>query len=397
MTQTATKIRCELDGEFVHHVPSHLAARYGMTPEAYLQSHPGAPLYSDTILRIHQEKTKGIRREAAPHPEDLKVRVGNYTLPVCWDVPPEACLPLPDHYRLPSHGALGDDIQRVLRYWTKGRSTWIWGPPGSGKDAFPSALSAWTRTPAQIFPINPDINLMAWFYDKAFNTEGTCWEFGELFQALVHGYRSPISGRQIPMTIVLSDFDRANRQQAEAVRLIADSIQGRVKGPRGETYPLLAGTRIIFTANTMGGGDATGRCVSANVLDASLVNRIERKVQFHQLDWRDELPVLKNKFPIFTEKCSSHFSEIENAVTVLRKAVSDGNLYAEFSHRDLCTWIGDCEDILHTETNPTRLLQRAFASYADGLPDIETRNQALSLVQPHVKGGMFETGTSSRK
>lgn len=395
MSNTA-KIKCEEDGVEVHYLPGYIAEKFGMTVEEYRRKHPNAPLESQALKDKFAAAVKNVTRKAPPPPDQLFITAAGHRMPVNWDVPEEACLPLPPCYRVPEKGDLGKDVKRAARYFLAGRSFWAWGPPGSGKDAFPSALCAMTRTPSAIFPVNPDVDIMAWFFDKSFNADGTEWIFGELFKALVHGYTSPISGRVVPMTIVLSDFDRAGRSQAEAIRLVADSIQGRVKGPRGETYPVLPGTRIIITANTMGGGDATGKCISANVLDTSILDRIERKVKFHTMDWKDEEPIIREKFPLFAERCGHLFKKVGDATQVLRKAVADEDLYGEFSHRGLCTWIGDCEDILKFETRaPKDLLKQGFMSFADGLPDAENQMLALTLVDPYLKGGALDQGDTS--
>jgi hypothetical protein len=397
MTQkSAARVTCELDGAEVHYLPSYLAEKHGMTIEEYLEKHPGVPIESEALKDAYAASIKNVSREAPAPREQLTITIAGFQMPVNWDVPEEACLPLPPHYRVPEHGELATDIKRAARYFLAGRSFWEWGPPGSGKDAWPSALCAYTRSPSLIFPVNPDVDIMAWFFDKTFEHGKTEWVFGELFKALVYGYESPISGRRIPYTIVLSDFDRAGRSQAEAIRLVADSIQGRVKGPRGETFPVLPGTRLIMTANTMGGGDATGKCISANVLDSSIINRIERKVKFHQMDWRDEEPIIRAKYPLFTERCSHLLKGVGDAVLALRTAVENQNLYAEFSHRDLCTWIGDCEDMLRLlKDPPADLLKQGFDSYSDGLPDDDTRTQAQSLVDPYLKGGALPRGDTS--
>jgi MoxR-like ATPase len=372
-----------------------------MTVQEYLEKYPDAPLVSETVEERYAASIKNMRRQPPPAPENLTVKVGGISLPVNPDVPEDACLPLPPHYRFPENGQLGEDVQRAIRYFLAGRSHWIWGPTGCGKDACPSALCAITRTPSALFPVNPDIDIMAWFYDKSFDEKGTRYEFGELFNALVHGYTSPTTGRRVPMTIVLSDFDRAGRAQAEALRLVGDSIQGRVKGPRGETYPVLPGTRIIITANTMGAGDASGKSVSANVLDTSILNRVERKVRFHLIDWRDEEPIVRAKFPMFAERYGHVLDKIGHATAALRSAVENQDLYGEFSHRDLCTWIGDCEDIIrHHEQHgegalPRNILKMGFDSYADGLPDLENRTLAETLVDPYLQGGVLPRGVTA--
>ena len=402
MTQAAlTTVTCRLDGEEVHYLPTYLAERHNMTVTEYHAKFPKAPLESQEVADRYAASIKNIRREAPPSPDQLTVDVGGFKLPVNPDVPAEACLPLPAHYRLPTHGPLAEDIVRAIRYFAAGRSHWIWGPTGCGKDAAPSAFCAWTRTPSALFPINPDTDIMTWFFEKVIENDGTKWVFGELFNALVHGYTSPVSGRQVPMVVVLSDFDRAGRSQAEALRLVGDTIQGRVKGPRGETYPVLPGTRIIITANTMGGGDASGKAVSANVIDTSILNRIERKLRFHLLDWRDEEPVIRAKHPRFSERYGHVLDKVGSATAALRSAVEDEDLYGEFSHRDLCGWIGDCEDIImfHEKFGsgalPRNIMSLGFQSYSDGLSDAENKALAESLVDPHLKGGALPRGKTT--
>jgi len=402
MTKTATaKVKCELDGVEVHYLSTYLAEKHGMTVEEYLKKFPNASIESTEVNDRYEASIKNIRRVAPPPPEQLTLEIGGLKFPVNPDVPAEACLPLPAHYRFPTHGPLAEDAKRALRYFLARRSHWIWGPTGCGKDALPSALCAWTRTPSALFPINPDVDIMAWFYDRGINKDGTFYVYGELFNALVNGYTSPISGRQVPMAVVLSDFDRAGRAQAEALRLVGDTIQGRVKGPRGETYPVLPGTRLIITANTMGGGDASGKSVSANVLDTSILNRIERKLRFHLIDWRDEEPVIRAKFPLFAERYGHVLDKIGNATSALRSAVEDEDLYGEFSHRDLCGWIGDCEDIIAFHDRfeagalPRNILSLAFQSYSDGLADAENKALAESLVDPYIKGGALPRGKTT--
>lgn len=392
---TALKIKCEIDGTEHHALPNYLAEKHGMTVQEYRTQFPRAPLFSDAVEADYAAKAKKTKRAHPPTPETLKVNLGGIEFPVNCNVPEDACLPLPPHYRLPSHGALAKDVGRVLRYYAAGRSTWIWGPPGTGKDALPHALCAMTRTPSEIFQISQEVDIMAWFFEKDFDAQGTRWSEGALLKMLRDGYTCS-NGDVVPYTIVLSDFDRAGRSQAEAIRLVTDSIQGRIKGPNGQTYFVRPGTRIIITANTMGAGDASGRCISANVIDSSIINRIQRKVRFHAMDWRDEEPIIRAKYPYFAEKAGHLFKNVGAATAALRKAIEDGDLYGEFSHRDLETWIGDCEDILRISNKvPKNLLKQGFLSYADGLPDDDNQLAAMTLVDPHLKGGALDRGNTS--
>jgi len=391
----ATKIKCEIDGTEHYYLPDYLAEKHGMTVVEYESQYPGKPLISDAVNEAFDNANGRTRRAHPPKPTELSVAFGGLDFPVHTNVPTSACLPLPPHYRLPAHGQLAKDVTRTLRYYAAGRTTWIWGPPGTGKDALPHAICALTRTPSEIFQISQEVDIMVWFFEKDFDAEGTRWTEGILLRMLRDGYTCS-DGTVIPYTIVLSDFDRAGRSQAEAIRLVTDSIQGRIKGPNGQTYLVMPGTRIFITANTMGAGDASGRCVSANVIDSSIINRIERKVLFHGMDWRDEEPIVRAKFPLFAEVAGHLLTHVGNACSALRKAIEDGDLYGEFSHRDVCTWIGDCEDILRiTKKAPKDLLKQGFLSYADGLPDEDNKLAAMTLVDPYFKGGALERGDLS--
>jgi hypothetical protein len=195
--------------------------------------------------------------------------------------------------------------------------------------------------------------------------------------------------------ILITDFDRATKEQAESMRLVMDSISGRVKGPNGVTYRVLAGTQVVVTANTAGAGDSRGRCTSSNVIDASILDRFERAYEFHWMDWRDEGVIVKEKFPILLSKASGAFDQVGRATEALRKAVQDEALYAEFSHRALCAWLGHAEDIVAvSDSVPADLLRRAFRAVADKMPDAETRAEAVRIVDPHLRGGSLDHGNT---
>jgi hypothetical protein len=210
-----------------------------------------------------------------------------------------------------------------------------------------------------------------------------------MLKALRDGYTTT-TGRKIPQLILITDFDRASKDQAESMRLVMDSISGRVKGPNGSMYPVLRGTQIVVTANTAGGGDSRGRMTSANVIDGSILDRFERAFEFHWMDWRDEGTIVREKYPLLLGKAPEVFDQVGRATEALRKAIHDESLYAEFSHRAVCAWLGHAEDIIAVEpVAPKNLLRRAFRVVADKMPDPETRTEAVRIIDPHLKGGAF--------
>jgi MoxR-like ATPase len=393
----ATLPTCRICGAQDHWLGDHLAESHGISVDEYLAAYPGSPTASQDLMDAF-EASQGSRVRRVPPPDVGELAVAIYKMPISvnHDVPEDACLPLPPAYRWPEHGKLSKDMQEVVISVSCGRATWIHGLPGSGKDAGIHAYSWITRTPGLIFNVEPSADIREWFFVRAFNSEGTFWEEGVLLKALRDGYTCPTTGRVIPYIILITDFDRATKAQAEAMRLVMDSIAGRVKGPGGVTYKVLPGTRIVVTANTAGGGDSRGRMVSSNVIDASILDRFERKFEFHWLDWRDEEPIVREKHPLLVERCPEVFGMVGKATSALRQAIHNEDLYAEFSHRAVCSWLGHAQDIVQvTGKVPANLLKRAARAFLDGMPDEETRTIAKRLIDPHLKGGALDHGDTS--
>jgi MoxR-like ATPase len=392
------KITCKVPGcPFEgHFILDHLLEAHGMTGAQYEASYPGAPTVSDDLLKRHESSKGRPRRSHPPTDKELTVEFGGVSFPVNWDVPADACLPLPYEYKVPQYGNLGRDIQHAAVALRTGRSAYVWGLPGSGKDAFYHAFSAQTRTPAAIFTVRPGEDIQGWFFVRSFNAEGTAWEEGDFLRKARDGYLTK-EGRRLPYMLVISDFDRSDRSQAEAMRLVLDSISGRIMGPAGKTYNVLPGTIVVATANTSGAGDSRGRMISANPLDASILDRFERTFEFHWMDWKDEEPICRAKFPLLVERAPDCFKMVGNATNAMRQAIANEDLYTEFSHRAVCAWLGHAQDlILYTnEVNPKALLKKAARAVLDRMPDEETRLAARRLIDPHLAGGALDAGDTS--
>ena len=389
--------KCKVCGFEGHRLGNHLIEVHGLDLEAYLSAHPNADTMSADLAVAHAKELAKKKRTAATAPKNLTIDFGGIKFPVYTDVPEAACLPLPGSYRLPEHGALATDIQDVLVGVKANRSVWVWGPPGTGKDAVFSALCARTRRPSILLQVVQGADIQAWKYTRSFDANGTKWEEGVLLKALRDGYVTP-SGERIPYLIVLSDIDRATRQQMEELRQILDSIQGRITGPTGEVYTVLPGTTIVATANSSGGGDATGRCISANPIDASILDRFQRKVQFHTMDRRDEEPILVSKFPALAAKHPGAIPAILNATKAVREAVEKDEVFCEWSHRATTAWAEaavDLMEILGSRVSASSLLKRAVRTVLDGLPTADTRESVARLIDPHLSGGAVEEGSTA--
>jgi MoxR-like ATPase len=396
-----TDLKCKVPGcghSEVDWLGDHLVEVHGIPVDTYLAQNAGAKVMSDRLKTRYEALQGNVRRAHPPNPSDLNVKFAGMSFKINGGVPAEVCLPLPDNYVLPRHGKLGKDIANALVGLFRGRSLYIWGMPGTGKDALFHAWSALTRTPAIIKQVIPGSDVESWFFSRGFNEVGTHWEEGDVLVAARDGYLCE-DGTRVPYMLLFSDLDRADRSQAEYLRLITDSIQGRISGPTGTVYTVLAGTRVVATANTPGSGDERGRMISANPIDASILDRFERTFQFHMMDWRDEGPIVRAKYPVLVARAPWVFEKMGKATKALRAAIDGEELHAEFSHRGLCSVLGHAEDLLicagDNATVPAKqLLQKAARAWWDGLPDREARDKARTCMDPHLKGGAINEGNT---
>ena len=375
----------------------HLLEQHTMTVAAYEAAHPGEAVASPRLLD-EVAPPANVRRAHPPAPRNLKVAFSTKGMefPINLGVPAAACLPEPEHYKVPTSGELGQDVAFALLALYRNRSLFVHGPPGTGKDALFHYWSARTRTPGIIKQVIPGTDIESWFFSRSFDEHGTSWEEGDVLKALRDGYLTE-NGTRVPYIVLFSDLDRAQKDQAEYMRLILDSISGRVQGPAGRTYPVLPGTRVVATANTSGGGDTTGRMVSSNPLDGSIMNRWNFKLQFHDMDWADESEVVKAKFPALTAQVPGVIDAMGRATTAMRAAIRNQVIYGEFSHRDLCHILMAADDLLATTTTDkarNNLLKQAVRVWLDGLPDPDTRKAAVNVLDPHIKGGVVNAGKS---
>jgi hypothetical protein len=384
-------MRCQICGfEDPHSLVEHIQQEHGMSVSAYLNEHKGASVVSQKVLSTFKDQHKVPKRTA----ENLlspEIKIAGVPFKVHTNVPPEACLPLPDHYKVPMYGDLGEDVYHAAISIKKCRSTYIYGLQGSGKDSFVHAVSALTRQPAIIRAIQPGRDIQSWFYSRSFSEKGTYWEEGPLLTALKDGYTAE-DGEVIPYIVLISDLDRATKEQAEHMRLILDSIQGRVETPTG-VHSILPGTLILATGNSCGAGDERGRAISANPMDSSIIDRFDAVLEFHWMSWKDEVAILKNKFPFVFEKFSKQMESLEDVTGKLRKAILDDEIYCEFSHRALCHILQRVCDMAEFEAATPKCFTKALTIWLASLPDRQTKESAKAYFDPLFK--TIKSGDSS--
>lgn len=388
----ACTIACTICGHRAHSLAPHLMEAHGIDGSEYEGVTESAAL--ESAFTAH---AKGRTRTPVTAGTRLATRFAGVGLPVDADVPEIACQPMPAGYAVPSFGKLADDIRRVAVRVAAGNSKpiWVWGPPGTGKDAVFAALSAKMRRPSVVFNIAPDVDVSGWLASRALGKDGTYWEEGPLLRALRDGYRTP-SGRVVPYLVVLSDLDRATRSQMEPLRAILDSLGGRVQAADG-MHRVLPGTLVVATANTSGGGDTSGR-YTASPVDTSVLDRFTFKVSFHNMDSRDEEPILRGKYAALCARFPDILGVVMRATTAIRDAITKGDVYMDFGHRSVCNWLdaSTAEASCDTRTKDgSKMLRAGLQDILAGAPNDDTREQMKLLIDPHLKGGAVEEGDTS--
>ena len=365
-----------------------------MTPAEYVAAYPGAETISKAVKKAFDKKTKTMAREVVPAATSLAVELMGMTVPVDAAVSADACLPVPEGYMFPTKGKSERICKRAVMALARGRNVFLWGMPGTGKDALVHAVSFYARKATVMLSFKPGTDIAPWFYARSIGKDGTGWEYGHVWDALVYGIEGRDGKRRAPL-LLLSDVDRADEAQAEWFRVLTDSISGRILGPDGKMVTLFVDEwgnkpQFVCTANTCGSGDSRGRMASSNPMDASILDRLGRKIEATYLHWDDEGAVLRGKFPMVAEKAPALFKELGNATAAVRSAIEKDTIYAELTHRGLCEILAEAEDILHySDEVPASLLKSSFLAWMDGL-DADSRLEAKRLIDAHVAGGVLD-------
>ena len=404
-TTTSTLPVCAECGFTAHYIGNHIQEAHGLTLEEYSATYPNAPIASQVVVDKMNSRRK--RRAVPSALTDLVVKFHDFEMKPNLNVDKAVCGTNgkgPENYRLPQYGDAKDIIFDVLIGIETGASQIIYGPAGTGKDAFWLNYSMATRTPCVSIQINPDTDFSKVLFSHEISaTEGTYEKEGHLAKCLTEGYTCS-DGTVVPYLVILTDVDRCDPTQGEHLRLMLDSVQKRLQHPDGHTIPILEGTRIVATANSIGNG--SDRYTSAQVMDASILSRFTNKVEFCTLDWRDEEIIIRNKFPLLARQCgsltygeSSFFANIGTIVKVIRKALKQKSIEMEFGHREVCGWMKQLQGLVNYYTSrgkpiPANLMKRGFRQ-VKGAVEGDMRAQLDMLVDSYIQGGVIDQGDTS--
>jgi len=386
-----TRLSCLECGFQSHTLLDHIVEVHGMAVAEYAAKHPDAPTVSQTLQDRLDVDLKGRRRTPAPPITELTVDMCGITHRVDHAIRPEQCLVYPPGYAWPTKGSAKKRVQRAVLALKRGRPVFIHGDPGVGKDACVHAWAAQTRKPSFIYTFSPGTDVKRWFYSREIGSEGTSWSMGVLFRTLVEGVAGS-DGVARPALVLFSDIDRATPDQLEEFRLVLDTMSKRIVGPTGQVHNIMEGTQFAFTANSCGFGDERGR-MSSQQMDASILDRMGRFIEFTHLHWDDESAILRSKFPSLVAAAPQVFDELGNATKALRAAIGgkgDVTLYADLTHRGLCEILAECEDLVWMKDGeaPANLLKSGFKAWLDRL-DTDNKLNAKRLIDASISGGYF--------
>lgn len=388
---------CRECGHTSHWLGDHILEAHGMSVSQYLAKHEGA----ETISQEAYDAMLS-RRKTRNHPtkrEDLSIKFGGLEFDVNYEVPADACAPENPYYRFPTQGKAKEACFNAVLGLMRGVSQFVWGCAGTGKDAFFQRFSELTRTPCKVIQVNPDLDISKiLFSHEICPVKGSYYKEGVLLKALRDGYVTE-SGKRIPYLIILTDIDRATPQQGEHLRMVLDSVQGRIQTPDGGVEKVLKGSRIVATANSTGNGAIGGRYASSQVMDSSILSRFTYTWEFKTLSWKDEEIVVRSKFPILARHCEEIFTAVGKTTEVIRKATERGDLEMEFGHRELSGWMDFAEclaeyDLKRGRKIRTHILKESFQVVLQAL-DSDMRDAVTQMVDTHIRGGLVNQGDTS--
>lgn len=392
-------MKCKLCQVSVDFLPAHLTQVHNLSIDQ-ISDQVGSKIMSARLERALYENAPDRRH---PIQTDLKVKIGPAEFIVNTDIPSSVCLPLPSHYLLPTEGPLGRSVTlalaRISTMQKTGGSVMIYGPAGCGKDAIFHYLCATTHTPSLVFSF-AQADVSKWLFSREINERGSFWVEGALTRALRDGYQVKDKNgaviRTVPYAILFSDLDRATPEQAEILRLMLDSIEPRFLSPQGDTIPVYKGTLFFATANTAGGGDHTGRFVSAQVIDATIMDRMAAVYQFHPIQWDNEKVILERAYPEFFRSHQEYIKNLGVAFNLIHKAIDGDEIFTDFSHRGIVRIIEQAQ-ALYTCGIAENVFIDSFEVFLASLSSQAERMAIRRILDPRIPGFLPKKKADTQK
>ena len=155
------RIQCALCDFKGHSLIAHLEAEHGMTAQAYIEAGHGPTLSPMVLDRLV------VKRKPAPEPKDLSVDIGGwFKMPVDIGITAEQTCKRPEGFLWATKGRSKKVHQRLTQSLARGRNVFLWGLPGTGKDAAIQAFFSDLRKPVIVISFKPGTDISPYFYTR---------------------------------------------------------------------------------------------------------------------------------------------------------------------------------------------------------------------------------------
>jgi cobaltochelatase CobS len=346
------KIKCEIDGAFVHSIQAHIKANFPSewTIERYKSEYPDAPLLSDFAIQALEKSRR--QKEAAPAPVAAS-EAGQPMLQAAYSVSVQNMHEVFDLGAVPAAmGSTGqpipvqvlgghtgeslnymvetdpgyvfniDLLKTVLVGLALNKPTYLWGYHGTGKTTIIQQTAARTRRP--VMRVQHTINMeeshvLGQWVVKNSQTE---FQLGPLPLAMINGWVYIADEYDFAMPSVTAVYQPVMEGQALLIKDAPPHLRKIIPHPD---------FRFFATGNTNGCGDETGLYQGTLMQNAANYSRFGITKEVEYMDPAIEENILRTKAKMMAP-AAKKMVKFANDV---RKAFRDGKIGMTVSPREL--------------------------------------------------------------
>lgn len=329
------KIKCELCGEEIHHVESHLKHCPQAIPFAeYKQRFPNAPLMS-VEARERLKSVLQLQTMVAPQTNDEKIDIG--TLFRLGNIETIKNQRKEDIFvtRLGAHSFQDmvpdgdpnyiltvDVLKAVLFALEENIPAYLWGHQGSGKSSIIMQICHATNRP--MYRIQHTLNMVESDVvgDWRAREGNTYFELGPLPLAMLNGW-----------VLLADEYDRAPPGVVSLYQAVLEGHPLVIKEAPQECRVIRPhpNFRIIGTGNTSGAGDEHGLYAGTLIQDAASYSRFGITYKVGYMDPEAEAALLVTREKVRTEDAKN----LVRWATMIRDAFDSGKMGITVSPREL--------------------------------------------------------------
>lgn len=332
----------------------HIRDEHQLTPEAYQQRCPNAPLFTPEFgeyLKTHRV-----------HVADGSVKAVRELFGVEAACNAFAREHVPDvDQKFAFDAEMG---KSVLSSLIDNDRMLLVGPTGSGKSSLIAQIAARLNWPLRRINLHGETSVSDFIGQHKARGGEVFFQYGILPAAMREGH-----------ILVLDELDAATPEILFVLQgVLEDGGTLTIPDNGGEIIVPHPDFRLVATANTLGLGDEDGLYTGTSVLNASHLDRWSTVFQIGYLAGKDEAAVIRDKIPGLNAALVDGFVSLATAV---RKAVEEEQLYMTFSTRRLLA--------LARKTRSLGLDRALEVTVLNKLPKTD-RAVVAELAQRHLPG-----------